>query len=144
MSELKNRIQTDLKESMKARNQEVVTSLRGLMAAIKQYEVDTRKDADDPVIISILQKEIKMRRDALQFAIEQKRDDLISQNETEIKLLQEYLGKQLSEEELTEIIRQLISSGMNAIGPVMGALNKNHKGAFEGKKASEIIKNMLG
>ncbi len=144
MSEIKAKIQSDLKECMKSRKQETVTILRGLMAAIKQFEVDSRTEANDEKIVTIIQKEIKMRRDALEFAVAQKRDDLISQNETEITLLQNFLGKQLSDDELQNIIKGLIDSGMNAIGPIMGVLNKDHKGAFEGKKASEIIKSLLG
>jgi uncharacterized protein YqeY len=143
MSNCREKIQSDLKDAMKARKQDTVTVLRGLMAAVKQFEVDTRTDADDEKIISIIQKEIKMRRDALQFAKDQNREDLISQNESEITLLQSYLGQQMSEEELTTVIKELIDSGITSIGPLMGALNKNHKGTFEGKVASDIAKRIL-
>lgn len=144
MSETKNKIQSDLKEAMKARDQHKVTNLRGLMAAFKQYEVDTRNDADEEKVIDIIQKEIKMRRDALQFANEQKREDLIAQNESELALLQSYLGEQLGDDELRALIQTMIDQGTNAIGQIMGSLNKDHKGKFEGKKASEIAKSLLG
>jgi len=144
MSETKNRIQSDLKEAMKARDQHKVTNLRGLMAAVKQYEVDTRNEANEEKVIDIIQKEIKMRRDALQFATEQKRDDLIAQNESELALLQSYLGEQLNDDELRALIQAMIDQGTKAIGQIMGSLNKDYKGKFEGKKASEIAKSLLG
>jgi uncharacterized protein len=143
MSNCREKIQSDLKDAMKARKQDTVTVLRGLMAAIKQFEIDTRTDANDEKVISIIQKEIKMRRDALQFAKDQSREDLISQNESEIALLQSYLGQQMTEEELTVVMKELINSGITSIGPLMGALNKNYKGTFEGKVASDIAKKIL-
>lgn len=143
MSEIKNKIQSELKEAMKRRDQHTVTTVRGLLAAIKQVEVDTREEVTDDKIIQIIQKEIKMRRDALSFALEQNRDDLVNQNNEEIKILSIYLGEQLSTEKLEEIIKQQISEGKNSIGQIMGFLNTQHKGAFEGKQASEIIKKLL-
>jgi uncharacterized protein YqeY len=144
MSELKQKINDDLKTAMKAREQHKVTNIRGILAAIKQVEVDTRETVDDAKIIQLIQKEIKMRRDAIGFAKEQSRQDLVDQNEMELNLLQEYLGKQLSEDELTVIVKKLFEDGMTNIGQIMGQLNQNYKGQFEGKVASLIIKNVLG
>lgn len=141
---LKERILEDIKVTMKARNQELLTILRGLHAVIKQVEVDTRKDVSDEEVISLIQKEVKKRRDALEFAKQAQRAELIAQNENEIKVLQGYLGEQLDEAKLREMIQTLISSGNDNIGKIMGALNKDHKGKFEGKIASEIAKQLLG
>jgi len=143
MSEIKAKLQEDIKTAMKARDQEKLTTLRVLSSAIKQVEVDTRKELDDAAVLTILQKEIKKRRDAQQFAEEAKRDDLIAQNKAEIALIQEYLGKQFSEDELRGLIQQLISSGADNVGKVMGELNKSHKGKFDGKMASELTKSLL-
>lgn len=143
MSETKNKINALLKESMKARDQATVTTLRGLTAAIKQFEVDTRTEADEEKVVSIVQKEIKMRRDAIGFAKEQGREDLLTQNETEVALLQKFLGEQLSEDELTALIKEAITGGANNLGAIMGMLNKSHKGKFEGKIASELAKSLL-
>lgn len=143
MSETKNKINTILKEAMKARDQATVTTLRGLTAAIKQFEVDTRTEADEEKVVSIVQKEIKMRRDAIGFAKEQGREDLLTQNETEVALLQQFLGEQLSEVQLTNLIKEAIAGGANNLGAIMGMLNKSHKGKFEGKIASELAKTLL-
>ena len=143
MSEIKAKLQADIKTAMKARNQEVLTNLRSLSAAIKQVEIDTRTELDDAAITGIIQKEIKMRRDALKFAEQQQREDLITQNQGEIALLQGYLGEQLSEEELKSIIQKMVSGGADSIGKVMGGLNKEYKGKFEGSVASALAKDLL-
>jgi len=143
MSELKEQIETKIKAAMKARQKDVLLTLRGLSAAIKQYEVDSRKDADDGQVLTILQKEVKKCKDALPYAEQQGRQDLIEQNKNEIALLQEFMGKQLSEDELKNIIQELLAGGADSIGAVMGALNKDHKGTFDGKTASQIARELL-
>lgn len=143
MSEIKAKLQEDIKTAMKARDQVRLTNLRGLSSAIKQVEVDTRQELDDAAVLSIFQKEIKKRRDALQFAEDAKREDLIAQNKTEIALIQGYMGEQLSEDKLREMISQLIASGSDNLGKIMGELNKTHKGKFDGKQASELAKTLL-
>ncbi len=144
MDSIKTKLQEDVKTAMKARDQEKVTSLRQLVSEIKRIEIDTRKELSDEEIISILQKEIKKRRDALEFAKEAKREDIISQNEKEIATIQSYLGEQYSREKLKELISAIIAGGNDNIGKIMGALNKDHKGKFEGKVASEVVKELLG
>lgn len=143
MSEIKNKIQEDVKAAMRAKDMPRLTTLRGLVSEIKKIEIDTRKDLDEAGVIAVLQKEIKKRRDALEFAENAKREDLISQNKSEIQLIQAYLGEQFSEDKLKEIIGGLIASGADNLGKIMGELNKAHKGKFEGKLASELAKSLL-
>lgn len=144
MSEIKAKLQNDIKETMKARDQNKLTILRGLSSAIKQVEVDTRTELDDAAVMTIFQKEIKKRKDALQFAKDAGRAELIEQNEAEIKLIQSYLGEQLAGTELRALIQKIVDDGAKAIGQVMGELNKGHKGKFDGREASEIVKELLG
>lgn len=143
MSDLKKKIQDDIKTAMKARDQVLLTNLRGLMAAVKQIEIDTRQDVDDAVVLNVIQKEVKKRRDALKFAEEHNRADLVEQNQSEIEILQRYLGAPLNEQELKDEITALIDSGADSIGKVMGGLNKSFKGRFDGGKASSLIKELL-
>lgn len=144
MSELRAQINESLKVAMKAREQKTVTTLRGLSAAIKQLEVDSRKEATDPQIVDIIQKEVKKRRDTIGFAEQQGRDEMVAENNQEIEILQQFLGAQLSEDELKAIIEELIAGGATSIGQVMGGLNKDYKGQFEGRSASAITKSLLG
>lgn len=144
MSAIKAKLMEDIKTAMKAREQTRLTILRGLSSAIKQVEVDTRTEVDDPGVLSIFQKELKKRKDALQFAKDAGREDLIGQNVSEIELIQSYMGEQLSDEKLREIIAGFIAGGADSLGKIMGELNKQYKGKFDGKVASEFAKASLG
>ncbi len=141
---MKDKLQEDIKKAMKERNQTLLTTLRGLMSEIKRIEIDTRKDLTQEGCIEIVQREVKKRRDALGFAEQAARQDLIDQNLQEIAVLQSYLGAQLSDAELRQKIADLKAGGADNVGKIMGALNKDHKGQFEGRKASEMIKEILG
>ena len=141
---MKAKLQDDIKIAMKARNSGLLLILRSLQAALKQVEIDTRKELTDADCATILQKEIKKRRDALEFAEKANRDDLIEQNKHEITILQGYLGEQYSDDKIRELIKALIAGGADNIGKVMGGLNKDHKGKFDGKRANELAKEILG
>ncbi len=137
---LRDQIQEDLKNGMRAHDQHLVITLRSLLAAVKQIEVDSRSEASEEQVINVLMQEVKKRRDTLKYAEQQQRQDMIKQNNAEIAMLQKYLGEQLSREELERIIDAAISAGADSIGKVMGVLNKEHKGRFEGRLASEICR----
>ncbi len=141
---MKEKLQEDIKKAMKERNSPLLLILRSLQAAFKQVEIDTRQELTDADRSSILQKEIKKRRDALEFSEKANRADLIEQNQKEIAILQGYLGEQFSDEKLTELINALVASGADNIGKVMGGLNKDHKGKFDGKRANELARQILG
>ena len=143
MASTKERMQEDLKTAMRAREQHLVTTLRCLLAAIKQIEVDKRIEADETVVASVLLQEQKKRRDALKYAEQQKRDDLIAQNQAEMVVLQKYLGEPLSLEELHKLVHEIVATGADNIGKVMAALNQNHKGRFDAKAASELCRNLF-
>ena len=140
---MKSKIQDDIKTAMRSRDKETLIVLRGLMAAIKQIEIDTRKDLDEKQIISVLQKEIKKRKDAIEFAQKAGRQELIEQDEKEIVVLQNYLGEQLSDDKLKEVIIELVKDGAGNIGQIMQSLKGNYAGKFEGKTASMLAKQIL-
>lgn len=141
---IKEKLQEQIKNAMREKNQHLLVTLRGLHSAIKQVEIDTRQDVSEEGCINIVQKEIKKRRDTIKFAEDGGRQDLIDQNNKEIAILQAYLGEQMSEDKLREVISALIAGGADNLGKIMGGLNKEYKGKFEGKAASEIAKQMLG
>ncbi|MCC6221539.1 MAG: GatB/YqeY domain-containing protein [Deltaproteobacteria bacterium] len=141
---MKEKIQEDIKVAMKASRKDDVITLRGLLSEIKRLEIDTRTALTDEQCIGVLQKEIKKRRDAIEFAKKANRGDLVEKNEAEIALIQRYLGEQLGEGQLKELVAKLIAQGASSVGQVMASLNKDYKGKFEGKLASEIIREQLG
>jgi len=140
----KKKLEEEIKVAMKARDQLRLNTLRGFMSELKREEIDTRVELTEERFIAILQKEIKKRRDSIEFAKNAGRNEIVEQNETELKILQEYLGEQLSEDKLRELITSLKEQGNDSIGKLMGALNKDYKGRFDGRLASEMIKSALG
>lgn len=143
MSELKAKLQEDIKTAMRDKDKERLLTLRGLHAAVKQVEIDTRKDLDDAAVVDIVRKEIKKRRDSIEYGEQNKRFDLVDKDKAEITLLQNYLGEQISNEKLETLIKDSIAAGADNIGKIMTALNAQYKGKFEGKLASELAKKLL-
>ena len=141
---MKEKIQELTKAAMREKDQHRVVTLRGLLSEIKRIEIDTRTELPEAECIGIVQKEIKKRRDTIKFAEDGGRQDLIDQNNKEIAILQSFLGEQISEEKLRELIQGLIAGGADNLGKIMGGLNKDYKGKFEGKVASELAKQLLG
>ena len=140
---IKATLQANIKDAMKAKNKQLLLTLRGLSAAVKQYEVDNRKDAEEGIIIDIFKKEIKKRRDSIEFAEKNNRDDIVQKEQAEIEVIQEYLPEQYSAEKMEGLIKTLIADGSDNMGKIMQALNAEHKGKFEGKIASQIAKTLL-
>ncbi len=140
---LKERLQEDLKSSMKNKEtvkKSVITLIR---ASIKQYEVDNRVELDEEGIIDLISKQLKQRNDALEEFKKANRDDLVSETEAEIKVLKEYLPQQLSEEELNEIVKETISevgaTSMKDMGKIMSAIMPKTKGRADGKLINKLV-----
>ena len=103
---LKERLNADFKEAMKNKQTVRKETISFVRAAIKQYEVDNREEIDDAEIASILAKQVKMRKDALADFESAGRTDLIESYNAEIQVLMDYMPKQLSEDEITDIVSQ--------------------------------------
>ncbi|MBC2576514.1 GatB/YqeY domain-containing protein [Peptostreptococcus canis] len=144
---LKERLQEDLKSSMKNKDtvrKSVITLVR---AAIKQYEVDNRVDLDDAGIIDIISKQLKQRNDSLAEFEKAGREDLIEETKSEIQVLKEYLPQQLSEEELEKIVVETISevgaTSMKDMGKIMAIIKPKTAGRADGRKINELVKKNL-
>ena len=145
---LKDRLQNDFKESMKARDEIRKNTVNLARAAIKQYEVDNREELDDQGIFTILTKQVKMRKDALSDFEKAGRTDLLDAYNREIEILMEYLPKQLSEEEITEIVKATaaelgIEGGKQNMGKLIGAVMPKVKGLTDGGVVKKIIEGLL-
>ena len=144
---LREKINLDLKEAMKAKNIKKRDALRLLTSAFKQIEVDERKELSDEDIIQIIQKQIKSRKDSATQYKEANRDDLMEKELLEIAFYEVYLPQQLSDEELEKAIQEIINkvgaSSMKDMGKVMGIASKELAGRAEGKRISECVKTAL-
>ena len=144
---LKQKLQEDLKSSMKNKDtvkKSVITLLR---ASIKQYEVDNRVELGDEQIVDLIAKQLKQTRDSREEFAKAGRDDLVSKAEAEIEVLKEYLPQQLSEEELNEIVISTISevgaTSMKDMKKIMTSIMPKVKGRADGKLINELVKKNL-
>jgi uncharacterized protein YqeY len=145
MSKLQSRIKEDLKNAMREKNAFVRDTLRSLSGAIKQVEVDERRELDDGDIETILQKQIKMRKDAIEQYSAGGRPELADQEQKEITLLEGYLPKQLSDAELDGLLKEIIdATEPKAMGPVMAEAKKRIGTRAEGRRISQRVKALLG
>ena len=144
---LKQKLQEDLKSSMKNKDaikKSVITLIR---SSIKQYEVDNRVELGDEEIVDLIAKQLKQTRDSRDEFAKAGRDDLVSKAEAEIEVLKEYLPQQLSEEELNEIVISTISevgaTSMKDMKKIMTSIMPKVKGRADGKLINELVKKNL-
>ncbi len=144
---LKARIQDDMKAAMKARETQRLSAIRLLLAAVKQREVDERKDLSDGEIVSVIEKMIKQRRDSIAQYQSANRADLADVETFELNLLSGYLPKQLSaaeiDGEVAAAIAQTGARGAADMGKVMGLLKGSLAGRADMAKVSALVKARL-
>lgn len=145
---LKERLMSDFKEAMKAHDGIAKDTISLARAAIKQYEVDNRKELDESGIIEILTKQVKMRKDALADFEKAERTDLADAYKAEIEILQKYLPEQLSKEELLEIVKATVTElGIEPtrqnMGKLMGAVMGKVKGRADGNDVKAVVGDFL-
>jgi uncharacterized protein len=144
---LKEQISNDIKTAMKEKNGPLRDALRLLSSAMKQIEVDERKELSDEDIIKIIQKQVKQRNDAMAQYREAGREDLYEKEASEAAIFELYLPKQLSDEELQGAIAAIITEtgaeSMKDIGRVMGAASKALGAQADGKRINECAKALL-
>jgi uncharacterized protein YqeY len=144
---LRETINEDVKNAMKAKETKKRDALRLLTSAFKQIEVDERKDLTDDDVIKIIQKQVKSRNDAATQYKNAGRDDLMQIELDEIAIYEPYLPEQLSDDELsktiTDIITKVGASSMKDMGKVMGMASKTLAGKADGKRINECVKKLL-
>jgi uncharacterized protein YqeY len=144
---LREQINNDIKTAMKEKNTAVRDALRLLSSAMKQIEVDERKELNDEDVIKIIQKQVKQRNDAMTQYREAGREDLYEQEASEALIFEAYLPKQLSDDELEDALRSIITeigaASIKDIGRIMGAASKALGAQADGKRINECAKKIL-
>ena len=145
---LKEELMSDFKESMKAHDEIAKNTISLARAAIKQYEVDNREELDEAGIVAILQKQIKMRKDALADFEKAGRKDLFDAYNAEIDVLKKYITEQLSKEKIAEIVKETAASlniekGRQNMGKLMGPVMGKVKGLADGNDVKEVVMKFL-
>jgi len=143
---LKNRITEDMKDAMRARAVARLSTIRLLLAAIKQKEVDERVDVGDADIVAIIERMIKQRRESIAQFEAGKRPDLVANERAEIEVLQGYMPQALSDTEVDALIIAAVAQaggGMAAMGKVMAALRPQLAGRADMGTVSAKVKARL-
>jgi len=145
---LRETINTDVKNAMKAKDTKKRDALRLLTSAFKQIEVDERKELSDDDVIKIITQQVKRRNDAATQYKDAGREDLMQIELDEISYYEVYLPAQLSDEELSNslnaIIEKVGATTMKDMGKVMGLASKELSGKADGKRINECVKTILG
>ena len=144
---LKEKLLEDLKNAMKEKDEIKKNTVQMVRAAILQVEKDKAITLEDDQVLEIIAKESKKRKDSLADYIKSGREDLISTVEKEIEILAGYLPKQLSKEEITGIVKQIISetgaTSMKEMGIIMKEAKAKMGTSADGKTINEVVKELL-
>ena len=141
------KLKQDMIEAMKNKEKERLTVIRMVKAAMDQEHIDRKREINDELLIDVVNKQIKMRKDSITEFEKGNRNDLIEKTESEIKLLEEYMPEQLSTEEVINVIDKVFDevkpTGMSDMGKIMGKLNPLLKGKADMGLVSSIVKEKI-
>ncbi len=144
---LRDQLTADMKDAMRAKDKERLGTVRLILAAIKQREVDERIELDDTQVLAVLDKMVKQRRDSIKQYRDAGREELAAVEESEIAVIQAYLPAALSDEEIDTLIDEAVAAsgaeGMQDMGKVMGQLKPKLQGRADMGQVSGKIKARL-
>ena len=149
---LREKIELDYKNALKSKDKNKISTYRLILSGLKDLDIQNRsgpnkKDTDDDDIKKLLRKMIKQRTESIEIYKKNNRQDLLQIEENEVKIMSEYLPKQLSEDDTKklceEVINKINASSLKDMGKVMGELKKNHSDSVDFSLAGKIIKEIL-
>ncbi len=145
---LMEKIMQDMKEAMKSKEKERLSTIRMLVSEIKKRQIDSGKEFDDNDILGVIKSMVKSREDSVKAYRDGGREDLAEKEEREVEVLKSYLPKQLSEEEIANIVEEAIKeSGAQTVrdmGKVMKIVMGKYGSQVDGKTVNKIVKEKLG
>lgn len=144
---LKEKITVDMQDAMRSKDSEKLNAIRLLQSSIKQKEVDDRVEIDDTMILNIIEKMLKQRRDSIEAFKKANRNDLVEKEEFEVRILQAYMPEPLSledvEKEIDSAIKAIDANSMKDMGLVMNAVKLKVSGRANMAEVSQKIKEKL-
>jgi len=147
MSELKQRITTEMKAAMRAKDKERLSTIRMMLAELKRIEIDERIELDDTRVLTVLDKMSKQRRDSISQFEEAARMDLASAERRELEVIKTFLPQPLTNEELAVIVQQAAeqsgAQSMQDMGKVMGLVKPQVQGRADMGNISKLVKAVL-
>ena len=147
MSELKKQITNDMKLAMKAKDKPTLKAVRMILGAIKQKEIDDRIELNDTQVLVVIQKMVKQRKDSISQFSDAGRIDLVEVEESELAIINNYMPKQLTEDEIDAAVTKVIvdsgADSMKDMGRLMGILKSQIDGKADMGLVSQLIKSKL-
>lgn len=147
MGKLTETIRADMTESMKAREAERLSTLRMLLAAVKNEQIETKRELTDEEALVLIRKAVKQRLDSIDQYTRGNRSDLADKEKRELEILKTYLPPELSEQELETGLREIVAatgaSSKKDFGKVMKEATARFKGRADGKTIQEIVSRLL-
>jgi uncharacterized protein len=147
MTSTKERLQTDIREAMKAGDDQQRNTLRLMLAAIKQEEVDRQQELDEAGVQAVLAKQAKQRRESIADYEAAGRAEMAAQEQAEMAIIEAYLPQMMSREEIeqvaTAVIAQVGATDIKSMGAVMGQLMPQLKGKADGRLVNEVVRKLL-
>ena len=144
---LKEKLLSDMKKAMKSKDSLKLGTIRSVIAAVKNQEIDLRKDLDEEDVLTIVSREVKKRKEAASLYKKGRRPELEDKEIQEMKILQTYLPEQVSEEDLRQRIQQVIeetgAEGMKDFGKIMKTLVPEFKGKADNALIKELASEFL-
>ena len=147
MSKLKQLITDDMKLALKAQDKVALKAIRMILGAVKQKEIDERIDLNDNQVIAVIQKMVKQRKDSISQFSDAGRTDLVEVEEAELSIINNYMPKQLSQDEIeAAVVKAIADTGadsMKDMGKLMGILKGQLDGKADMGQVSQVIKTKL-
>ncbi|MDY6876921.1 MAG: GatB/YqeY domain-containing protein [Chloroflexota bacterium] len=144
---LKQTLHDDLMSALRARDERRKSVIRMTLAAIANAEIERGGELDDASVIAVMQKQVRRRRDTLAELQQANRPDLLAAEEAELAIIEEYLPRLLSQEEIADEARQVIAevgaTGVRQMGPVMRQLMPRLKGCADGRVVNKVVRELL-
>ena len=144
---LKERLNEDMKTAMRSKDQLSLSTIRLINAAVKQYEVDERTEADDAKVIALISKMVKQRKDSAKIYADAGRQDLADKENAEIEVINRYLPQMMSAAEIEQAVAAAVAqtgaAGMADMGKVMGVLKTSLAGKADMGEVNKILKAAL-
>lgn len=144
---LQERISDELKEAMRAKDKVRLRTLRALRTALREKEIEEGGDLTEEQELQIVQKQAKQRREAIEQYEKGNREDLVAKEQEELAVLQDYLPRQLTDEEVEEVVAEIIddtgASSMADMGNVMGRAMSQLRGRADGRRVQQIVQREL-
>lgn len=141
-------IKSNLTEALKNRDSEKLSTLRLLISEINNFEIShyppsSKGKIGDEDVLSVIRRQVKTHKESIDLFEKGGRKDLVAKEQKELEILQAYLPKQLSEEEVRGVVKRVIDSGATEFGKIMGTVMKEIAGRMDGTVVSKIVKEEL-